>query len=61
VRKARTLGLDVAVPSPMPTADDIGRALLAVVAAARVLDVDPEAAQRAAAGELRDRSRATET
>jgi tetrapyrrole methylase family protein/MazG family protein len=60
VRKARTLGLEVDVPSPMPTADDIGRALLAVVAAARALDVDPEAALRAAAGELRDRARALE-
>jgi tetrapyrrole methylase family protein/MazG family protein len=61
VRKARTLGFEVDVPSPMPTADEIGSALLAVVAAARALDVDPEAALRAAAGELRDRARATET
>lgn len=60
VRKARTLGLDVALPSPMPAADDIGPALLAVVAAARALDVDPEAALRAAATELRDRASATE-
>jgi MazG family protein len=60
VRKARTLGVDVALPSPMPTADDIGAALLAVVAAARALDVDPEAALRAAAAELRDRAAATE-
>jgi uncharacterized protein YabN with tetrapyrrole methylase and pyrophosphatase domain len=44
----------------MPTADDIGTALLAVVAAARALDVDPEAALRAAATELRDRATATE-
>jgi XTP/dITP diphosphohydrolase len=60
VRKARTLGVEVDVPSPMPTADEIGGALLAVVAAARALDVDPEAALRAAAGELRDRASATE-
>lgn len=60
VRKARTLGFEVEVPSPMPSPDDIGTALLAVVAAARALDVDPEAALRAAAGELRDRAAATE-
>ncbi|MEY2422217.1 MAG: tetrapyrrole methylase family protein / MazG family protein [Acidimicrobiaceae bacterium] len=60
VRKARTLGVDVALPSPTPTADEIGDALLAVVAAARALDVDPEAALRAAAAELRDRAAATE-
>jgi uncharacterized protein YabN with tetrapyrrole methylase and pyrophosphatase domain len=44
----------------MPAADDIGIALLAVVAAARALDVDPEAALRAAAAELRQRAAATE-
>lgn len=40
--------------------DDIGAALLTVVAAARALDVDPEAALRAAADELRERAAATE-
>ena len=60
VRKAGTVGIDVALPAPMPTAGQIGDALLAVVAAARALDVDPESALRAAANELRDRARATE-
>jgi tetrapyrrole methylase family protein/MazG family protein len=60
VRKATTLGIEPPLPSPMPAADDIGAALLAVVAAARALDVDPEAALRAAVNELRDRARATE-
>jgi tetrapyrrole methylase family protein/MazG family protein len=60
VRKARTLGVEVELPTTMPTADDIGSALLALVAAARALDVDPEAALRAAVAELRDRAAATE-
>ena len=60
VRKAQTLGVDVPLPDAVPTAEEIGDALLAVVAAARVLDVDPEAALRAAANELRDRASATE-
>jgi tetrapyrrole methylase family protein/MazG family protein len=60
VRKAQTLGVDVPVPDGGPTADEIGAALLAIVAAARELDVDPEAALRAAANELRDRARSTE-
>ncbi|HEV3225405.1 MAG TPA: MazG family protein [Acidimicrobiales bacterium] len=60
VRKAQTLGVDVALPTPVPAAGDIGAALLAVVAAARALDVDPEAALRAATAQLRDRGRATE-
>ena len=60
LRKASTLGIEPPVPSPMPAADDIGSALLAVVAAARALDVDPEAALRAAVAELRDRASATE-
>ena len=60
VRKARTQGVEADVPSPMPAADEIGAALLAVVAAARALDVDPEAALRAAAAELRDRAAASE-
>jgi tetrapyrrole methylase family protein/MazG family protein len=60
VRKARTLGVEVDEPSPLPAADEIGAALLALVAAARVLDVDPEAALRAAAAELRDRAAASE-
>jgi len=60
VRKAQTLGLDIPTPDRMPTADEIGGALLTIVVAARVRDVDPEAALRAAANELRDRARATE-
>ena len=60
LRKAGTLDLDVALPSPMPAADDIGNALLAIVAAARALDVDPEAALRAAVAELRERATARE-
>jgi tetrapyrrole methylase family protein/MazG family protein len=60
VRKAATLGVDLPVPAPATTADDIGDALLAVVAAARALDVDPEAALRAAANELRSRAAASE-
>jgi XTP/dITP diphosphohydrolase len=60
VRKAQTLGVDVELPATMPTADEIGAALLALVAAARALDVDPEAALRAAVAALRDRAAATE-
>jgi tetrapyrrole methylase family protein/MazG family protein len=60
VRKARTLGVEVDEPSPMPAADGIGAALLALVAAARALDVDPEAALRAAVAELRARAAASE-
>ena len=60
VRKAQTLGVDIPMPETPPTADEIGRALLAIVAAARALDVDPEAALRVAANELRDRARLSE-
>ena len=60
LRKAQTIGVDVPSPESPPSADDIGDALLAIVAAARALDVDPEAALRAAANELRDRARASE-
>lgn len=60
VRKAQTLGVDVPLPEHLATAEEVGEALLAVVAAARVLDVDPEAALRAAANALRDHARATE-
>jgi MazG family protein len=60
VRKAQTLGVDVPQTDDGPGADEIGDALLAVVAAARALDVDPEAALRAAANELRDRARLAE-
>lgn len=56
VRKAATLDVDLPAAAPAATANDIGHALLAVVAAARALDVDPEAALRAAANELRDRA-----
>jgi tetrapyrrole methylase family protein/MazG family protein len=60
VRKAGTLDVDIPLPSPVPAADDIGTALLAVVAAARALEVDPEAALRAAVAQLRDRAIAKE-
>ena len=60
VRKAQTLGVDVPMPDPWPDAEAIGDALLAIVTAARALEVDPEAALRVAANELRDRARATE-
>ncbi len=60
VRKAQTIGVEVDSPTPMPEPDDVGDALLALVAAARALDVDPEAALRAAATELRARAIATE-
>ena len=58
VGKARSLGVDV--DAPPVTADDLGAALLALAAAAKALDVDPEAALRAAANELRTRAEATE-
>jgi tetrapyrrole methylase family protein/MazG family protein len=61
VRKAESVGAPVPNPAEVEDADAIGDALLAVVIAARALDVDPEAALRAAAVELRDRARAHET
>jgi len=60
VRKAGSIGAPVPDPAPVEDADAIGDALLALVVAARALDVDPEAALRAAAVELRDRARAHE-
>ena len=58
VGKAQSIGETV---EPVPVGgDEIGAALLTLVAAARVLDVDPEAALRAAADELRNRAAATE-
>jgi tetrapyrrole methylase family protein/MazG family protein len=56
VRKAHTIGVDVTLPDPLPAPDALGDALLALVAAARVLDVDPEAALRVAATALRARA-----
>jgi len=60
LRKAQTLGVDVPQTDDGPGADEIGDALLAIVAAARALDVDPEAALRAAANELRNRAQSAE-
>ena len=61
VRKAESIGAPVPDPAAVEDADAIGDALLALVVAARALDVDPEAALRAAAVELRDRARAHES
>jgi tetrapyrrole methylase family protein/MazG family protein len=60
VRKAESIGAPVPDQAAVEDADAIGDALLALVVAARALDVDPEAALRAAAVELRDRARAHE-
>jgi XTP/dITP diphosphohydrolase len=59
----KAASLDADLPAAV-TVDDpagIGAALLAVVAAARALDVDPEAALRAAANELKARAQSRET
>ncbi|MEY2463718.1 MAG: tetrapyrrole methylase family protein / MazG family protein [Acidimicrobiaceae bacterium] len=59
----KAASLDADLPAAV-TVDDpagIGAALLAVVAAARALDVDPEAALRAAADELKARAQSRET
>jgi tetrapyrrole methylase family protein/MazG family protein len=61
VRKAESIGAPVPDQAEVEDADAIGDALLALVVAARALDVDPEAALRAAAVELRDRARAHES
>lgn len=58
-RKAAGLGLDPARPGTVDLSSvtddaDLGDALLAVVAIARRLDLDPESALRSAAGRLRD-------
>jgi tetrapyrrole methylase family protein/MazG family protein len=58
VRKAATLGVELDPPSLEAAA--VGDELLRLVAAARVLDVDPEAALRAAADRLRVLGRAAE-
>jgi tetrapyrrole methylase family protein/MazG family protein len=57
LRKAATLGVDVERAGAV---DDVGAALLAVVAAARAGDVDPEAALRAAADRVRAAAEAAE-
>jgi tetrapyrrole methylase family protein/MazG family protein len=61
VRKAESIGAPVPDQAEVEDADAIGDALLALVVAARALDVDPESALRAAAVELRDRARAHES
>jgi MazG family protein len=61
VRKAESIGAPVPDQAAVEDADAIGDALLALVVAARALDVDPEAALRAAAVELRDLARSHES
>lgn len=59
----RAASLGVMLPAPAPGLDDaeaVGEALLAVVAAARAHEVDPEAALRAAAERVRDHARVSE-
>jgi uncharacterized protein YabN with tetrapyrrole methylase and pyrophosphatase domain len=58
VGRAQSVG--ETIDSAAVSGDDIGAALLTVVAAARALDIDPEAALRAAANELRERAAAME-
>jgi len=60
VRKAESIGAPIPEPATAGDAAAIGEALLALVVAARALDVDPEAALRAAAIALRDRARVLE-
>ena len=65
-RKAASVGVEVGAPGPIAVGDladgdAVGEALFAVVTAARRLDVDPEAALRAAAGRFRDEARAVES
>jgi tetrapyrrole methylase family protein / MazG family protein len=59
--KAGTVGAEVpAAAAGLDSADAVADALLAIVAAARASDVDPEAALRAAANRLRDEAKAFE-
>ena len=65
-RKAASVGVEVGALGPIAVGDladgdAVGEALFAVVTAARRLDVDPEAALRAAAGRFRDEARAVES
>jgi tetrapyrrole methylase family protein / MazG family protein len=65
LRKAASLGLEPELVASSPVAgvadgDDLGDLLLAVVQLARRLEVDPEAALRAAAGRVRDEAAAVE-
>ncbi|PKQ32168.1 MAG: nucleoside triphosphate pyrophosphohydrolase [Actinobacteria bacterium HGW-Actinobacteria-2] len=56
-------GLDVSVPEPVAepeTATELGEAMIALVARARALGVDPEQAARTAVRQLEDRVRETE-
>ena len=64
-RKASSVGVEVAAGGVVDVAgldgdEAVGNALFVVVAAARSLDVDPEAALRAAAARFRDVARAAE-
>jgi tetrapyrrole methylase family protein/MazG family protein len=63
LRKADAVGHPWTDPAPtaVADADDLGERLLALVAAARAADIDPETALRTAAGRLRDRVRAAES
>lgn len=56
-------GLDVSVPEPVAepeTATELGQAMIALVARARVLGIDPEQAARTAVRQLEERVRETE-
>jgi tetrapyrrole methylase family protein/MazG family protein len=55
VRKAESIGAPIPEPAPVDV-EAVGDALLAIVVAARMLEIDPEAALRAAATELRTRA-----
>jgi tetrapyrrole methylase family protein/MazG family protein len=64
-RKAASVGVEAPGPegvagAGLTDADAVGRALFAVVAASRRLDVDPETALRAAANRFRDEARTVE-
>jgi len=54
LRKASDLGIEVDGGEPPADADEVGEALLTLVAAARAAGVDPELALRAAADRLRE-------
>jgi len=53
-RKAASAGVDAAPMGEASTDEEIGELLFGVVALARALDVDPEAALRAATARFRD-------
>ena len=59
-RKAASAGQDVVAVGDATDADSLGELLFGVVARARELGVDPEAALRAATARFRDRFMAME-